>query len=108
MIFLSDFSEQSFVHKVPSEIILDKDLECILAFGNECKSYIKTHEKNKYEYFKNIRMNLFKQNYFIESTNGKRAEKEIIISKILEIISKYALSQIQRTVNNSIKKEDIK
>lgn len=47
---MSDFHGQTADHKVPSEIILDNNLEDILAFGNECKRYIKTHNKSEYKY----------------------------------------------------------
>ena len=110
-IILSDFHGQTADHKVPSEIILDNNLEDILAFGNECKRYIKTHNKSeyKYEYFKNIKMNLYNKIYEIKSTNGRQANIETIISKMLEAISKNALSQIKKSSNDYlIKKEDIK
>ena len=106
-IALSDFHGQNSDNKVPSEIILDNYLEDILAFGSECKTYIRTHEKEKYEHFKDIKMNLYKKIYTVKSTNGKEIEIEYIISKILKKVSDNALTQIQR-VNNQIKKEDIK
>ena len=108
-IVFSIFPGQTGVHKVPSEIILDNKLENILAFGNECKGYIKANinKREEYQYFKNIKMNLYNKIYEINSTNGKKVNIEIIISKILEEISKNALSQIQNG-NHSITKKDIK
>ncbi len=45
--------------------------------------YIWTHlDKNKYEYFKNIKMNLYHKKYKIKSTNGKETDIELIIYKI--------------------------
>ena len=106
-IVLSDFHGQNSDNKVPSEIILDNYLEDILAFGSQCKSYIRTHEKEKYEHFKDIKMNLYKKIYTVKSTNGKEIDIELIISKILKKVSENALSQIQRA-NNTIQKKDIK
>ena len=106
-IILSDFHGQGADNKVPSEIILDHYLEDVLAFGAECKGYIGTHDKNEYEYFKNIKMNLYHKIYTIKSTNGKEADIELIISKMLKTISDNALSQIQRA-NKLIEKKDIK
>ena len=83
-IILSDFNCQSPDKKVPTEIILDKDLNDVLAFGNECLGYILFHDKNIYEYFKNIKMNLYKKIYIIKSTNGKEANIENIFAKILK------------------------
>ena len=107
-IFLSNFDGQEKDKKVPTEIILDTDLNFVLAFGNECKGYISRYDKKDYEYFKNIKMNLYKKNYKIKSTNDKEADIEFIITKILEIVSKNAINQIQKKHDSSIKKEDIK
>ena len=106
-IILSDFHGQSADNKVPSEIILDNYFEDVLAFGNECKGYIRTHDKTEYEYFKNIKMNLYHKIYTIKSTNGKEANIELIISKILKKISDNAISQIERS-SFHINKENIK
>jgi hypothetical protein len=43
-----------------------------------------TAKKNEYEYFKNIKMNLYQNNYTIKSTNGKEIKVETIITKILK------------------------
>ena len=107
-IIVSDFTGQSSDKKVPTEIILDKDLKDVLAFGHECMGYIKSHDKDTYEYFKNIKMNLYKKIYIIKSTNGKEANIENIIAKILKEVSKAAISQIKRNSDETIKKEDIK
>ena len=80
-IILSDLPGQKSDHKVPSEIILDNYMEEVLAFGAQCKDYIMTHKKNEYEYFKNIKMNLYKNNYTIKSTNGKEIKVETMITK---------------------------
>ena len=107
-IFSSIFDGQEKDKKVPTEIILDTDLNYVLAFGNECKGYISRYDKKDYEYFRNIKMNLYKKIYKIKSTNGKEADIELIITKILEVVSKNAIDQIKKKHNSSIKKEDIK
>ena len=106
-ITLSDLPGQSADRKVPTEIILDNQLESVLAFGSECGGYILTKDKNEYSYFKDIKMNLYNNNYLMKSTNGRVAGVETIISKLLESISKNAFSQIKRA-NKNIEKEDIK
>ena len=80
----------------------------VLAFGAECKKYIINIEKNKYEFFKNIKMNLYKNIYLIKSTNGNECDIEYIITKILEIVSKHALEKIKKSHDKPIEKEDIK
>ena len=101
-IFLSNLHLQKSENKVPTEIVLDNNLIDILAFGNECKSFISTHEKDKYEYFKNIKMNLYHKIYLIKSTNGKEVDIELIIFKILKKISDFAVEQIKiKCINKS-------
>ena len=73
-LFLSTFQGQSADQKVPSQIILDNDMKTVLAFGAECKDYIVNNEKSTYEYFKNIKMNLYNKQYYIKSTNGKECD----------------------------------
>ena len=107
-IYISAFNDQLADQKVPSEIILDTNMEDVLAFGAECKRYSRCHEKKYYEYFKNIKMNLYKKIYLIKSTNGKECDIEKIITKILEKVSQHALSQIQRANDKNIQKKDIK
>ena len=107
-IFLSNLPSQKADNKVPTEIILDNDMDHILAFGNECKGYIITHDKDNYEYFKNIKMNLYHKIYKIKSTNGKEVDIEKIIYKILEKISDSAVAQIKSSSNIEIQKKDIK
>ena len=108
-IYLSDFEGQSADKKVPTEIILDNDLKEILSFGHECSGYIMCHhDKNSYQYFKDIKMNLYKKLDKIKSTNGKEADIEIIISKILRKLSMEAISQIKNNHDDTITEKDIK
>ena len=108
-IILSNFHGQNEDSKVRSEIILDNDLEEIKAFGNECIGYSNTHkDKTSYEYFKNIKMNLYKKIYTIKSSNGKEADIQLIITKILKKISESALTQIQKSSDKTITKDNIR
>ena len=107
-ILLSNFEGQLSDKKVPSEIILDNDLNNILAFGNKCKGYIISHEKNTYEYFKNIKMNLYNKTYKIKSTNGREVDIELIITKILIEVSEQVISQLKENHDNNFEKKDIK
>ena len=106
-IHLSDLPGQGSDNKVPTEIILSTDLKDVLAFGANCKGYISVNDKETYEYFKNIKMNLYKKIYKIKSSNGKEADINLIISKIFEELSKNAVTQIKK-FNNKIKEENIK
>ena len=101
-IILSDLQGQCD-NKVPTEIILDNEFKFILAFGNECSNFINTHyNKNEYQYFKNIKMNLYKKNNKIKSTNGKEIEIKTIITKILKKVSDEAMNQINRNNKKNI------
>ena len=64
---LSNFKGQGD-NKVPNEIILGDKLENVLAFGNECSTYISNNKKTQdsYLHFKDIKMNLYNKNYFIK------------------------------------------
>ena len=107
-VLLSNFEGQLSDRKIPSEIILDNDLDNVLAFGNKCKGYIMSHEKNTYQYFKNIKMNLYNKTYIIKSSNGKKVNIELIITKILKEVSEKVISQIKEIHYNNIEKKDIK
>ena len=97
-------------NKVPNEIILDNDLNEILAFGNECSKYINSQQDNRenYQYFKDIKMNLYKKQYYIKSTNDKEVDIEKVIAKILEKISKEAIDHIKLNSTGNIDKNKIK
>ena len=107
-IILSDLKDQCD-NKVPTEIILDNEYKFILAFGNECSGYINSHhDKDSYQYFKDIKMNLYKNNDKIKSTNGSEIDIELIISFILTKISNEAIDQIKRTNGKKFKKNEIR
>ena len=94
-IILSDLKDQ-LDNKVPTEIILDNDLNDVLAFGNECAGYIRAYPKESYQYFKNIKMNLYNKIYKIKAINsGKEADLKDIITLILKETKKKAIQQIR-------------
>ena len=45
--------------KIPAQIILDENLENVIAFGNDCDSYIQNNPPNSYNHFTKIKMNLY-------------------------------------------------
>ena len=107
-IILSDLKGQCD-SKVPTEIILDKEFKFIIAFGNECSEHINSNNnKETYQYFKDIKMNLYKNNDKIKSSNGKEIDIELIISFILSKISDEAIDQIKRINKKKFKKNEIR
>lgn len=101
---------QGLNKKVPSEIIFDNNYKDILAFGYECNDYIMEPEHNdntQYNYFKDIKMNLYHKKDKIKATNGNEADIDLVISRIFQKISELAISEIKEW-KPSIKKEDIK
>ena len=103
-IILSDLKDQCD-NKVPTEIILDNKYKYILAFGNECSEHINSNNnKETYQYFKDIKMNLYKNNDKIKSSNGSEIDIELIISFILTKISDEAIDQIRRINKKKFKK----
>jgi len=59
-IILGYFDGQGTNIKVPTEIILDKDLN-VLAFGEKCKEYSNNQLDNGELYFKKIKMSLYEK-----------------------------------------------
>ena len=45
--------------KILAQIILDENLENVIAFGNDCDSYIQNNPPNSYNHFTKIKMNLY-------------------------------------------------
>ena len=109
-IYVPSFSDQYLGNKVPAEIILDTNLKDVLAFGKECREFISSHhkQKNEYENFKQIKINLYNRNYIIKSKNDRETNIQLIITKILQEISKKVIEQINIRHNKIIKREDIK
>ena len=51
--------------KILAQIILDENLENVIAFGNDCDSYIQNNPPNSYNHFTKIKMNLYHKQYKI-------------------------------------------
>ena len=83
--------------KNPSELILD-DVLNLKKFGNECKEYFgdQSSSEEKFYYFKNIKMELYKNQKEIAADNGgARQPLAFIISKILIKMKQEALKAIR-------------
>ena len=83
--------------KNPTEIILDDTLK-IIKFGNECKDYLgeQSSSENTFYYYKDIKMELYKNKKEILADNGSvKLPLAIVISKILIKIKEKALKDIK-------------
>ena len=83
--------------KNPTEIILDDTLK-IIKFGNECKDYLgeQSSSENTFYYYKDIKMELYKNKKEILADNGSvKLPLAIVISKILRKIKEKALKDIK-------------
>ena len=57
------FDGQGQNNKILNEIILDDELKKVLAFGNDCISFLCSQHDFKFHHFKKIKMNLYKNIY---------------------------------------------
>ena len=90
---LGKFKGQNTGIKVPTEIILDSELQDVLSFGEKCSSY---KLKKGDLHFKNIKMNIYHKNKYIRPENDSNEFFLIdIIAKILEFVKKIALYSVQ-------------
>ena len=100
------FDGQNINNKISSKIILDDDLN-LLAFGNDCDSYLSSINKKSFHHFKNIKMNLYIKIYLIKDKNtNKEVNIQIIIKLILKEVKNKASEQIKRSMP-TLKKENI-
>jgi hypothetical protein len=84
-------------HKVPTEIILDKENN-VMAFGAECVKHIKTKGLEDFLYFKGIKMHLYENKPKIKAQNSdKELPLELVIQKVLETIKKLAIEEISKS-----------
>jgi len=101
------FDGQTNNNKISTEIILDDDLN-ILAFGNDCVSYLSNENNKKFHHFQNIKMNLYKKK---DKVKARNSDKEVDIEKIIELIlieiKKKATDQIRRNSNKLNSKEEL-
>lgn len=95
-ILIGTFPNQGVDNKVPTEIILDKNLE-ILAFGHKCKKYIDENKLVNGElYFQRIKMNLYENKNTIQPQNESSSYSlDIIISKVLIYVKTEAIKSIK-------------
>ena len=106
---LGKFKGQNTGIKVPSEIILDNNLQNVLSFGEKCsildnnlQNVLSFGEKcSTYKlkegdlYFKGIKMNIYHNNNYITPENDSKSFPLIdIITKIIEYIKHIALDSI--------------
>lgn len=107
-IILGNFQDQGVDVKVPTEIILDNNLN-VLAFGEECKKYIKDNQLIEGElFFQRIKMSLYGNQTTIKPQNqSKEYPLKDIIAKLLGYVKKEAITKIKEnrpTINeNKIK-----
>ena len=93
-VYISSFSDQYKRNKIPAEIILDTNLKDILAFGMECREFISIHhkQKNEYEYFKQIKINL----------NQQMIEKQIYNLLLQKYYRKYQKKPLNKFIEGII------
>ena len=68
------FDGQAENSKISNEIILDDELKGVLAFGNDCSSFLCFKQDFKFHHFKNIKMNLYKK---IDRIKASNSDKEV-------------------------------
>ncbi len=82
-------------NKTNTEIILDENLDNILAFGKECDTFINQGKKN-FLYFSNIKMYLYQNQKEIPDNYSKGKYSIVkVISKILEKIRDEAVNELK-------------
>ena len=91
--------------KVLTEIILNDRLE-ILEFGSRCKTFLKEKGLDQGDYFKDIKMHLYKETPCIKASNtGKTLPITIVIEKVLLKLKELCLDQMRKSWKNV---EDLK
>lgn len=82
-------------NKTSTQIILDQDLNEILAFGKDCEKFIKQSD-TEYLYFSNIKMYLYKdQSEIMDNYSKKKFPLVKVIAKILEKIRDEAIRELK-------------
>ena len=83
-------------NKIETEIIIDEKFDKVLAFGRDkCENFIK-NAKEKFLYFSNVKMYLYKNEFEIcENYSKKKFELVKVISKFLEILRNEAIEEIK-------------
>ena len=100
------FDGQAENSKISNEIILDDELKRVLAFGNDCSSFLCSKQDFKFHHFKNIKMNLYKK---IDRIKASNSDKEVDIVYIIKLIlietKKKVIEQIKKS-NPSLSEND--
>ena len=83
-------------NKMETEIILDEKFDKILAFGRrDCSNFVK-NSKEKYLYFSNIKMYLYKNEKEItDNYSNEKYPLNKVISKFLKTIKEEAIKEIK-------------
>ena len=83
-------------NKIETEIIIDEKFDKVLALGREkCDQFMKK-TKEKYLYFSNVKMYLYKNEFEICENYSKKKYKLVkVISKFLEILRDQAIEEIK-------------
>ena len=109
-LILGYFKRQGADVKVPTEIILDKNLNFI-AFGEKCKEYIKAKNKLKEGelHFQKIKMSLYNDQTTIKPQNqSTEYPLDEIISKVLKNVKEEAIKKISENSPKTINENKIK
>ena len=92
------FDGQAENSKISNEIILDDELKRVLAFGNDCSSFLCFKQDFKFHHFKNIKMNLYKKIDRIKASNSDKEVDIVYIIKLLLIeTKKKVIEQIKKS-----------
>lgn len=83
-------------NKIETEIIIDENFDKVLAFGRDkCEQFMKK-TKEKFLYFSNVKMYLYKNEFEISEKYSKKKYKLVkVISKFLEILRNEAIQEIK-------------
>jgi len=83
-------------NKMETEIILDENFNKILAFGkNQCEQFIKKSQQ-KFLYFSNVKMFLYKNQFQItDNYSNKKYDLIKVISKFLEKLRDEAINELK-------------
>ena len=83
-------------NKIETEIIIDENFDKVLALGRDkCDQFMKK-AKEKYLYFSNVKMYLYKNQFEISENYSKKEYNLVkVISKFLEILRDQAIEEIK-------------
>ena len=92
---IKKWAGEGTANKTSTQIILDQDLNEILAFGKDCEKFIKQSD-TEYLYFSNIKMYLYKdQSEIMDNYSKKKFPLVKVIAKILEKIRDEAITELK-------------